>query len=671
MERFYSLMREKENAKKKIKLKIDPTKEIHLQMRAIANYIYETGEWSQLDVELSVIDAIRSSGDEIAKGEMSLYYLTDKDEEWVNKTEYKGWEGYRIESFSQEENRNLTTDTTYFMFNSDAKKTVSDIRVLRSHLVSNPNVRFFKGNFHYQLGYMVLNQDLMNYYDENKQEFESHEVSKDDFVKYIDGLRNLPNKKRYEKIGSLKDIFIYPSYVKEKDKRDFMYDQVVNYIQSAYDAVRQREYAKRIQQDLKAEVYETKKHIKVSTQKVMDNTPLLKHFKYVEIDNEVDLNKYQKFEKELNTLLPHLPQAESQAELRLRKLGRHKALGLFVPDFNTIVVDFRSSKDTHVVGGVGIQSFIHEYGHYLDFNFDKGNLSLSPAFQPIVKDYQKELNKEDYKEFFDMKGKDGKYDLDYYTIPTEVFARAFELYTHEIGLRSNLMHTDMLYRSSVPYKAFTPENRERITQYFDQQFPDYRQKIQDLVKNNEIDKVNTKSERPKEEQQYLLSYGRNYILLTDAELENFGEKAVLKTVKIDDKSYEVITAKEKSWEKIQKLVKTYATPERTFTRDNLQSQAQEMLIVMPNDFSKEGILLSEKNRQEENIQLVASRRTKLLGNHLRAIFVPANDISMQKVMEKMQDNEKAVQLSPVNKAPVQFKTVTQKMQEQEEDFERE
>ena len=68
MERFYSLMREKENVKKKIKLKIDPTKEIHLQMRAIANYIYETGEWSQLDVELSVLDAIRSVGDKISKG---------------------------------------------------------------------------------------------------------------------------------------------------------------------------------------------------------------------------------------------------------------------------------------------------------------------------------------------------------------------------------------------------------------------------------------------------------------------------------------------------------------------------------------------------------------------------------------------------------------------------
>ena len=38
MERFYSLMREKENVKKKIKLKIDPTKEIHLQMRAIAHH---------------------------------------------------------------------------------------------------------------------------------------------------------------------------------------------------------------------------------------------------------------------------------------------------------------------------------------------------------------------------------------------------------------------------------------------------------------------------------------------------------------------------------------------------------------------------------------------------------------------------------------------------------
>ncbi|MCJ0583398.1 hypothetical protein MMJ10_08875 [Enterococcus cecorum] len=279
MERFYSLMREKENVKKKLKLKIDSTKEIHLQMRAIANYIYETGEWSQLDVELSVLDAIRSVGDKISKGEMSLYYLTDKDEEWVNKTEYKGWEGYRVESFSQEENRNLTTDTTYFMFNADAKKTVSNIRVARTHFVREPSVRFYIGNYHYQLGYMVLNQDLMNYYDEHKQDFEAHEISKDDFVKYTDGLRNLPNKKRYEKIGSLREIFIYPSYVKEKDKRDFMYDQVVDYIQSAYDAVRQREYAKRIQQDLKAEVYETKKHIKVSTQKVMDSTPLLKNFK--------------------------------------------------------------------------------------------------------------------------------------------------------------------------------------------------------------------------------------------------------------------------------------------------------------------------------------------------------------------------------------------------------
>ncbi|MCJ0583196.1 hypothetical protein MMJ10_07810, partial [Enterococcus cecorum] len=194
--------------------------------------------------------------------------------------------------------------------------------------------------------------------------------------------------------------------------------------------------------------------------------------------------------------------------------------------------------------------------------------------------------------------------------------------------------------------------------------------IQDLGKNNEIDKVNTKSERPKEKQ-YLLSYGRNFILLTDSELNDFGEKAALKTVKIDDKSYEVITAKEKSWEKIQKLAKTYATPERTFTMENLESQAQEMLIVMPNDFSKEGILLSEKNRQEENIQLVASRRTKLLGNHLQAIFIPSNEASMQKVMEKIQGNEQVVQLSPVNKAPVQFKPVAQKMQEQEENLERE
>ena len=40
-------------------------------------------------------------------------------------------------------------------------------------------------------------------------------------------------------------------------------------------------------------------------------------------------------------------------------------------------------------------------------------------------------------------------------------------------------------------------------------------------------------------------------------------------------------------------------------------------------------------------------------------------------MEKIQGNEQVVQLSPVNKAPVQFKPVAQKMQEQEENLERE
>ncbi len=78
---------------------------------------------------------------------------------------------------------------------------------------------------------------------------------------------------------------------------------------------------------------------------------------------------------------------------------------------------------------MGLQSFVHEYGHALDYATGSGLLSMRDDFKPIVARYRENLS---------LNGK-GTYvanKAEYYTAPTEVFARAFELYVSEAGLNS-------------------------------------------------------------------------------------------------------------------------------------------------------------------------------------------------------------------------------------------
>ena len=54
---------------------------------------------------------------------------------------------------------------------------------------------------------------------------------------------------------------------------------------------------------------------------------------------------------------------------------------------NTIAIDFRDTNDD--IGGVGLQSFVHEYGHALDYATGSGLLSMRDDFKPIVARYRK------------------------------------------------------------------------------------------------------------------------------------------------------------------------------------------------------------------------------------------------------------------------------------------
>lgn len=261
--------------------------------------------------------------------------------------------------------------------------------------------------------------------------------------------------------------YLYPKTIQNARKQNQLISFVEEYIQSTYDIFLQREYEKDIDKQTRASAWQTKKNINKDTRKIMESTSLNKYFQFVEIDNDVDLTLFSQFEKEMERMHDILPKAgDKLPELRLRKLGNHKALGLYVPNKNTIAIDFRDTNDE--IGGVGIQSFVHEYGHALDYGTDNGRLlSMRDDFKPIVKRYRENLS---------LNGK-GSYVAEkagYYTAPTEVFARAFELYMNEAGLNSIFLKSKETYATKIEYALFDQNMRDKLTTFFDRAFPNLK-----------------------------------------------------------------------------------------------------------------------------------------------------------------------------------------------------
>ncbi|QCJ57908.1 LPD1 domain-containing protein [Enterococcus mundtii] len=261
--------------------------------------------------------------------------------------------------------------------------------------------------------------------------------------------------------------YLYPKTIQNARKQNELISFVEEYIQSTYDIFLQREYEKDIDKQTRASAWQTKKNINKDTRKIMESTSLNKYFQFVEIDNDVDLTLFSQFEKEMERMHDILPKTgDKLPELRLRKLGNHKALGLYVPNKNTIAIDFRDTNDE--IGGVGIQSFVHEYGHALDYGTDNGRLlSMRDDFKPIVTRYRENLS---------LNGK-GSYVAEkagYYTAPTEVFARAFELYVNEAGLNSIFLKSKETYATNIEYALFDQNMRDKLTTFFDRAFPNLK-----------------------------------------------------------------------------------------------------------------------------------------------------------------------------------------------------
>lgn len=167
-------------------------------------------------------------------------------------------------------------------------------------------------------------------------------------------------------------------------------------------------------------------------------------FRKVEVDTEkyngnvFDYEKFSEVEKDFAAIYDQLPKTSAKPELRFRKLGKHKAFGLYSPFLNIVAVDVRMTN-----------SFVHEYGHYLDFKYQNNVLSNSSLFAPFIKMYRENLSA--LNETFGV----SKKMIEYFSIPTEIFARGFELWVHaNIVSDSSVIQQSECYNNHIDYKAF-------------------------------------------------------------------------------------------------------------------------------------------------------------------------------------------------------------------------
>lgn len=154
-------------------------------------------------------------------------------------------------------------------------------------------------------------------------------------------------------------------------------------------------------------------------------------FKHVEIDDDVELDIYHQMQDEFESRweADELPAIDTSLHsLRFRKTGRHKAIGVYCDALKGIAVDPRAPR-----------SLLHEFAHAYDYGH--GQLSCTEGFRPILNAFRSE---------FDTKGL-SESKVSYYETPTEVFARAWEVYASINGLGGSFVKTSDEMKADPAY----------------------------------------------------------------------------------------------------------------------------------------------------------------------------------------------------------------------------
>lgn len=257
------------------------------------------------------------------------------------------------------------------------------------------------------------------------------------------GQYNSNARDKYLKIVKARELLVDAIIIMKTNDRNV-------YLLNKYNTTSNNDYAKS---------FETKKSIPNNILNVMNKTSFLQDFSYVELDQEVDLQKFSLIEKEWLKLKEIIKYPFASApNLRFRKLGQHKALGLYYPTFNCICIDINSPS-----------SFVHELSHFLDYTATDTNLSLSYNFYPIINKYsaciRKYISNNENETSKYLKNK-----LDYFLTPTEIFARMAEIYWINKGIKSSLLKTKEELNIAGGYPEMSDNFLNMVNEFFDNLF---------------------------------------------------------------------------------------------------------------------------------------------------------------------------------------------------------
>lgn len=228
-----------------------------------------------------------------------------------------------------------------------------------------------------------------------------------------------------------------------KDKRD-VFSIIKEMEQDGQKEMQNESYKRKSEK-----TYASVNQLKIYQDEEMNKSSKFREYGFSD-DIEIDTEKYQgeefdklaykRFEKEWGAVWDKLPQPAKKPSFKIRKLGRHKASGLYYPTLNILAVDVRDTT-----------AMVHEWGHALDFeNSTHTPYSEMREFQSILEHYTRNL----------AIPEGVTKSRDYWTTPTEVFARAFEMYANEKGwISENIAHMEAYDKGwqYAPYKAIMSE----------------------------------------------------------------------------------------------------------------------------------------------------------------------------------------------------------------------
>lgn len=216
--------------------------------------------------------------------------------------------------------------------------------------------------------------------------------------------------------------------------------------------------------------WNTRSSLNPSTLTYLYSSPLRKYFAQLQFDDNVSTNDLNLLEQVLVDTMSKLPKGKVLPVLRIKNIGYRNKNSLYLKAQNQIVIDMRRKYVNHEWRD-GISTFVHQYGHYLDYQFteDETPLSMQKEFNSILNKVSVELK--------NNQTIDNKYirDNNLYA-PTEIFAISFEYYLFNLGMNSKAMLSETNYLKQSYFTAFDKCENE-ITKYFDNLFPDFKNQI--------------------------------------------------------------------------------------------------------------------------------------------------------------------------------------------------